>query len=134
MSLGFCHHILLRRASAIWVPEFFCPIHFHFRVFAAFITGMSRRNRDMWSRSALSWYQKPPASECDGAREGFTGWSRRDTRDLNQKTMQALNNLALVHATFEQTGANMEVGFSEGDLLFADVRVAMEGLAGTQQH
>ena len=53
---------------------------------------------------------------------------------LNQRTMQALNNLALVYATFQQAGANLEVGFSEGDLLFADVRPAMEGLAEAQQH
>ena len=40
--------------------------------------------------------------------------------------MQALNNLAIVFATFEQTGANLEVEISEGDLPFADVRTAME--------
>ena len=54
--------------------------------------------------------------------------------DLNQRTMQALNNLTIVHATFEQAGANLEVEISEGDLLFADVRAAMEGLAEAQQH
>ena len=48
--------------------------------------------------------------------------------------MQAMNNLALVCSTFEQAGANMEVEFSEGDLLFADVRTAMEGLEEAQQH
>ena len=48
--------------------------------------------------------------------------------------MQALSNLALVVATFEQGGANMEVQCSEGDLLFADVRTAMEGLAEAQQY
>ena len=42
--------------------------------------------------------------------------------------MQALNNLAIVHATFEQAGANLEVEISEGDLLFADVRTAWKSL------
>ena len=53
---------------------------------------------------------------------------------LNQRTMQALNDLALAFATFEQAGANLEVEFSEEDLLVADVRTAMEGLAEAQQH
>ena len=48
--------------------------------------------------------------------------------------MQALNNLALEKATFEQTGANLEGEHSEVDLLFADVHTAMEGLAEAQQH
>ena len=42
--------------------------------------------------------------------------------------MQALNKLALIYATFEQAGTNLEVEVSEGDLHFADVRTAMEGL------
>ena len=33
--------------------------------------------------------------------------------DLNQRTTQALYNLALVYATFEQAGANLELEFSE---------------------
>ena len=48
--------------------------------------------------------------------------------DLNQRTMQAFHNLALVHATFEHTGANMEVG----DLPFGHVRTATAGLAESQ--
>ena len=35
---------------------------------------------------------------------------------------------------FEQAGANVEVEFCEGDLLFADVRTAVEGLAEARQH
>ena len=46
--------------------------------------------------------------------------------DLNQRTMQALNNPAIVYATFEQAGANL---LSEGDLLFAAVRTAVEEFA-----
>ena len=45
--------------------------------------------------------------------------------------MEALKNL---YATFEQAGANLEVEVSEGDLLFADVRTAMEGPTEAQQH
>ena len=45
--------------------------------------------------------------------------------DFNQRTMQALNHLAFVHATFEHVGANWEVEISEGDLLFPDVPAAM---------
>ena len=40
---------------------------------------------------------------------------------------------ALVYAVFEHA-TNMEDKFSELDLLFADVRTAMEGLAESQQH
>ena len=43
--------------------------------------------------------------------------------DFNQRTVQALNNFAIVYATFEQVGANLEVEISEEDLLFVDVRV-----------
>ena len=48
--------------------------------------------------------------------------------------MQALNNLAIVYATFEQAGQNMEVDVSEGDLLFADVRTPIDKLSEAQQH
>ena len=44
--------------------------------------------------------------------------------DLNQRTMQGLNNIAIVYATFEQVGANLEVETAEGEMLFADVRTA----------
>ena len=54
--------------------------------------------------------------------------------DLTQRTMQSLENLALVYATFEQAVTNMEVEFSEEDLLLADVRAAMRGHAEAQQH
>ena len=40
--------------------------------------------------------------------------------DLNQRTMQAHNNLALIFASFEPSGANLEVEISEEDLPFAD--------------
>ena len=80
--------------------------------------------------------------------EGYTGWSgtlaapapavRRTTPrhgkipwtiscnteantkvyDFNQRMMQALNNLALIGATFEQAVANLEVEISMGNLLF----------------
>ena len=48
--------------------------------------------------------------------------------------MQALNNLAIVYATFEQAGANLEVKTSEGDLLYADVRAAVEEFTEAQQN
>ena len=48
--------------------------------------------------------------------------------------MQALNNLAIEYATFEQASANLEVEISEGDLLFADVRTAVEEFTDAQQH
>ena len=48
--------------------------------------------------------------------------------------MQALNSPAIVYATLEQAGANLEVAISEGDLLFADVRAALEELTEGQQH
>ena len=38
--------------------------------------------------------------------------------DVNQRTMQALNKLAIMHAAFEQAVANLEVEISEEDLLF----------------
>ena len=47
--------------------------------------------------------------------------------DLNQKTMQALGILALVYARFEAR-ADLEVGTSEGDLLHADMRTAVQDL------
>ena len=53
--------------------------------------------------------------------------------DFNQKTMQALSGLALVYARFEEAGADVEVETSEGDLLYADMRTALEGLADVQQ-
>ena len=54
--------------------------------------------------------------------------------DLNQRTTQALNNLAIENATFEQAGANLEVETSEEGLLFADVRTAMEEFTEALQH
>ena len=48
--------------------------------------------------------------------------------------MQALNNLAFVYATLEQAGANLEVENSEGDMLYADVRAAMEEFNEAQQN
>ena len=53
--------------------------------------------------------------------------------DLNQKALQALSNLALVYASFEEAGADLEVEASEGDQLHADMRTALEGLAEVQQ-
>ena len=148
---------------------------------------MSRRNRDTWSRSEPSWQ----ASGGDKASEGYSGWSRRDTRgnsssgqadntatwistrekplqitlaeiwklpkilesskssfsptykknaeantkvcELNQKTMQALSNLALVYARFEEAEADLEVDTSEGDPLHGDMRKALEGPDEVQQ-
>ena len=54
---------------------------------------------------------------------------------LNQQTMQALNNLAIVYAAFEQSGANLEVESSEGRvcstlkrvLLFQQYQECMQG-------
>ena len=54
--------------------------------------------------------------------------------DLNQKTMQALNTVAVVYAAFEQAGANLEVENSEADMLHADVRAAMEEFDDAQQN
>ena len=54
--------------------------------------------------------------------------------DLKQKTMQALNTLAVVCATFEKASADLEVENSEGDMLHADVRAAMEVLDEAQQN
>ena len=47
--------------------------------------------------------------------------------------MQALSNLALVYARFEEAGDDLEVETSEGGLLYADMRTALEGLAKVQQ-
>ena len=64
----------------------------------------------------------------------FTPTNKKNTEantkvhDLNQRTMQALNNLAIVFATFAQAGAPM------GDLLCADVRAAMEDFNEDQQN
>ena len=46
--------------------------------------------------------------------------------DLKQKTMQALNTLAVVCATFEKASADLELENSDGDMLHAEVRAAME--------
>ena len=54
--------------------------------------------------------------------------------DVNQRTMQALNDLAIVYAPHEQDGANLEFEITEGHLLFADVRTAMEELTAAQQN
>ena len=54
--------------------------------------------------------------------------------DLNQRTMQALNNLAIVYATFEQAGANLEVAISEEDLLHTEVRVSVDELSEAQRY
>ena len=40
--------------------------------------------------------------------------ANRKVYDLNQKTMQALSNLALVYARFEEAGVDLEVETSEG--------------------
>ena len=42
---------------------------------------------------------------------------------------EALNNLAIEYATFEQADQNLEAEISEGNLLFADVRTAMDKLS-----
>ena len=52
--------------------------------------------------------------------------------DLSRKTMQALSNLTLVCARFEEAGADLEVETSERDLLHADIRTALEGVAEVQ--
>ena len=54
--------------------------------------------------------------------------------DLNQKTMQALDPLAAVYATFEDAWANVENEISEGDMLFAEAYEAVDELAKAQQH
>ena len=53
--------------------------------------------------------------------------------DLNQKTMQALDRLAGVHATFEEAWANPENENSAGDVLHADACGEMDELAKAQQ-
>ena len=53
--------------------------------------GMSRRNRDRWSRSAPSWYQKdwnPTVSGGDKASKGYTDWSGRDTRGTSRRAVR----------------------------------------------
>ena len=42
--------------------------------------------------------------------------------------------MAGVHATFEDTWANVENVISEGDFLFAEAYEAMDDLAKAQQH
>ena len=124
------------------------------------------------------------ASGADEAPEGYTGWSRRDTRgtsssgqadntetwtDTKEMLLQiapadlwklqelrsnkkgslsptkkkhrgqhegvrpdpeeALSSLAIENATFEQADQILEAEISEGNLLFADVRTAMDKLS-----
>ena len=54
--------------------------------------------------------------------------------DLNQKTMQAFGNLAVVYATFEVAGANLQIENSEGDTLYPDECEAKDDVAKAQQH
>ena len=54
--------------------------------------------------------------------------------DLNQKTMQALDRLADVYATFEDTWSNVKNETAEGDLPFVEAEEAMDQLAAAQQH
>ena len=53
--------------------------------------------------------------------------------DLNQKTMQALESLAAVHAVFEKSGKDLNVGSSECDTVFAESRAAMNEFNVVQQ-
>ena len=48
--------------------------------------------------------------------------------------MQALDTLAAVYAVFEKAGANPDVENSEGDILSAHVRAAMEEFNEAQQN
>ena len=48
--------------------------------------------------------------------------------------MQALDTLAAVYAVFEKVGENLNVENSEGDILYADVRAAMEEFNEPQQN
>ena len=52
--------------------------------------------------------------------------------DFNQKTMEALDRLADVYATFEDTWANVEHKTAEGDMLFAVSYEAEDELAKAQ--
>ena len=83
MSLGFLHHFYSVVHEPFWLSRSVVRIHFHLHIRAGLLTGMPRRHQDVWSRSAPSWYQKdwqPLASGGDKASEGYTVWSRRDTR------------------------------------------------------
>ena len=53
--------------------------------------------------------------------------------DPNQKTMQALGNLAVLYATLVEAGANLEIENSEGDTLYTDECKAMDELAKARQ-
>ena len=48
--------------------------------------------------------------------------------DLNQKTLQALDALALEYETFEETMKQMEHETAEGDMLYAVAYEAMDDL------
>ena len=52
--------------------------------------------------------------------------------DLNQKTMQALDRLAGVCATFEDTWGNVENETAVGNILFAESYEAQDELAKAQ--
>ena len=54
--------------------------------------------------------------------------------DLNQKTMQALDRLADVYETFEDTWAFVEKETAEDDSLLAEADGAMDQLVAAQQH
>ena len=54
--------------------------------------------------------------------------------DLKQKTKAALDRLADVCKTFEDTWANVENDTAEGDIFFAEAYVAMDDLATAQQY
>ena len=52
--------------------------------------------------------------------------------DLNQKTTQALDRLAGVYATFEDTWADLDNEVSKSDILFAEAYATMDELAAVQ--
>ena len=54
--------------------------------------------------------------------------------DLNQKTMQALDRLADVYETFEDTWAFVEKETAEDDSLLPEADGAMDQLVAAQQH
>ena len=132
---------LLRRASATVVIEIRCPIQFHFHIRTGLLTGMPRC---LWSRSASSWYEKdwePPASGSDGVSEVYTGSqtykkSPKPTRKCTTTTRGRCRLLIIWHWYTPRSNKLVRTWWSsyEGDLLFTDVRTAMEGLAEAQQH
>ena len=83
---------------------------------------------EYYNRTNFGEYKRSPKAGKKNA-EGNV-----EVCDLKQKTMQALNTLAVVYATFENASANLEVENSERDMLHADVRVAMEEFNEAQQN